>query len=143
MAYESIPKTGTHSAPSNTDGGSEGTTEVRGLPAQDSVTPQQASTPDVVESFNLMRGEGENLRLERGPADASAVASFGPNDLGGVSQYTEQHGFVVFENTATGEVLAGKQSDVSANLTGEGRFDRVTFFPTEEAASSYAEAQQR
>lgn len=51
-------------------------------------------------------------------------------------------GYVVLENSATGEVFMEPEVNLRGDWTHEGRFDRFTTFKDEDAASAYTESRQ-
>ncbi|PSQ88481.1 MAG: hypothetical protein BRD45_06230 [Bacteroidetes bacterium QS_8_64_10] len=60
----------------------------------------------------------------------------------GLSDVSEAGKFVVFEDTAGGDVQVGRAAEISDNWTEGGRFDQVMLFDSEEAAAAYAEERQ-
>lgn len=60
--------------------------------------------------------------------------------LGALDEIPADPGYVVLENSTTGEVHVEREYNLTDNWTQGGRFDQITLFTDEEAAFRYADA---
>ncbi len=153
--YSSIPTAGEHRGPKeeNTTG-----TEVRAPEPQDvnagENTKAQGETsggsPTDETTYRLVhspdQGQYRLSRWQEGAALDEGYRELGryrAGELGSaLSKLPDAPRFVVFENSETGEVQMQRESDISANWTDGGRFDRVILFDDESEAAAYAASRQ-
>ena len=142
--YSSIPTAGEHRGPKqekNTTG-----TEVRAPHAQSVEAGEHAEDT----TYRLVHSpDSGQYRLSRW--NEGATLDEGYRELGryreselssALSALPDAPRFVVFENSETGEVQMQRESEISANWTDGGRFDRVILFDEESEAAAYAASRQ-
>ena len=144
--YDSIPRQGKHLGK---DLDEEPTTNVRAQPAAKPTSDDSTSGGIIQCSFNAAAGR---YRIRRWPDESKVSPGEGYEELRRVPEGSppdeilealpDAPHFVVLENSETGEVFFDKESDLSGNWTGDGQFDQVTVFDTEEAAENYASERQ-
>lgn len=144
--YDSIPTAGTHRGPEqphDPDG------SVR-APASDDATSDDAGDVTNADAHRLqlvqapdqssyhLRPFDESRPLERGHVE---IGQF--DEVGAALQALPTlPRFVVLENPDTGEMRLTQDSDLTANWTDGGRFDRITLFEHESDAATYVASRQ-
>jgi hypothetical protein len=76
--------------------------------------------------------------------DYEEMSRFSPDDTftAVLEELPDKPRCVVFENTETGEVFFGRESNLSDNWMQGGRFDQVTVFDDPTVAAAYADERQ-
>lgn len=80
----------------------------------------------------------------QGDADFTEVAAIDSDSalVDAVSNLPAPAPYVVFENSATGEVFYDGEYSIGRNWTQDGRFDQITMFDNEEEAAAYVAERQ-
>jgi hypothetical protein len=153
MPYDDIPTAGRHPGD---DSEHESGTNVRALGPPE--PGRYESQPDDAEEtsaslFRVARHKTKDTYRVRAWSEAK-IENLGDDyeEMGryeseaelaeGLSDVSEAGKFVVFEDTAGGDVQVGRAAEISGNWTEGGRFDQVMLFDSEEAAAAYAEERQ-
>lgn len=141
--YPNIPTAGVHRG--ELDHVEEITTSVR-APVMD---PEKAKRKPVHKTYVHLRSDIEGwervraYNSNRAPRPGGGVTEMGRftsmDEIGGVlTQRGDQNQrYVVFENTATGEIFYEREAEIQGDWTGNGRFDQVTVFGSQDEAASY------
>lgn len=145
--YDSIPRAGGEHRPDDASYDTSSTVRAP-KPPHLKDADDTSDVPDA--TTQLLHNEGEGLyRLRAWTTPEPGEPGEGYTELhrysgttwAGVDEHLpKQPRFVVFENTDTGEVYFGRNTNLSDNWTDGGRFDQVTIFATEEDAAAYAES---
>lgn len=144
--YDDIPRQGEHLGESLDQ---EPTTNVR---AQKPARPSEPSgESEAFFQFSYNKAEGL-YRIRRRQRESEAAPEDGYKEIDRipegetltdiVEQLTDKPRFVVFENLDSGDVFFDRESDLSEDWTGDGRFDQVTIFEDEDEAAAYAERRE-
>lgn len=139
--YDSIPTAGTHRGPEPADPGTG--TEVRAPRSDDETAGEQAATFQLV---HVPADARYHLRPYRDGASVSEghreVGRYRAEDVPGALATVGDSFYVVLENAQTGEMRLTQESDLTANWTDGGRFDRITLFERESDAAEYVASRQ-
>ncbi len=136
--YDDLPTSGTHKKPHHEN---ETGTEVRAPDAPDDTAADEPGTS----TYQLLHApEQAHYRLQSWdegaplPEGYAELGRYGRKDLASaLAPLSERARFVVLENSKTGEVHLENMSNISANWTDGGRFDRVTLFEDQSDAANY------
>lgn len=104
--------------------------------------------PSLVLSFNESAG---SYRIRRGRGAAADAGGFREMSrykteaelAESLGETAENLNYVVLEDTSTGEVFVETEVNLRGDWTQDGRFDQITLFRDEEAATAYASERQR
>jgi hypothetical protein len=146
--YADIPAAGRHR------GSQTGTETGSSVRAPEPLDPRQAQGHPVAITYQHLVSEAQGThRLRRISSAHTPEPVRGYTEMGRytsigelrrvLDQFRDQQRFVVFENTATGEVYYDDESNVHDNWTGDGQFDVVTVFEDENQAAAYIDERQK
>lgn len=145
-SYDSIPRQGEHLG-ANLD--EEPTTNVRApaaaKPTSDDSTAGgiiQCSYNEAAGHYRIRRWQDESaISPEEGYEEIHRIAPGEPPDEM-FETLPDQPRYIVLENVESGEVYFDREQSLTGDWTGDGDFDQVTVFDTEEAAAEYASSRQ-
>lgn len=145
--YPRVPRDGGVHRPDDSD--IEGSQTVRAPepPLKSDAGPAPPATVQLLHNkakglYRLRAWRDEDVPTE--VDDYTEMNRFGPDDTltSVLEEMPDKPRFVVFENTETGEVFYGRESNLSDNWMQGGRFDQVTLFDDATVAAAYADERQ-
>lgn len=146
--YDDIPATGQHRG----EGADQNvTSSVRAQEARSELAPPPKPVHRV---FRLTLHEPEGYyQLRAWTTEEPDTPLEGTREIGrygsqseltkGLASLPGEDRFVVFEDSATGELYYEREQNVTGDWLGDTQFDQVSIFSTEEAAAAYVERRKR
>lgn len=147
-SYDDIPATGAHRG-SGAD--THVTTSVRAQEARSDFPPPPRPLHRI---YQLTHHENEGFyRLRAWTSPEPEEVGQGVREIGrygspaelskGLEGVSGEDRFVVFEDSATGELYYEREQNVTGDWLGDSQYDQVSIFSSEEAAAAYVERRQR